>query len=215
MANLLSKNILYTTIAIEDDVGAPAGTGFLVADTLPSRSEHGQNVPTWERPKTRAYLVTAAHVLGNNASVIGSTTHYDLRHSGTPADDFAARRKRFEIKNDPRNWAVHPDPEIDVAVLDVTEWVRGISDGYFRFWPLSEIANAVSLAAVHCDAGDEIFVLGYPLTLRQGNTNLPLVRQGVLATSPRRRLEDLGAGKELRGFLVDGAIMPARVVVQS
>jgi hypothetical protein len=73
MANLLSKNILYTTIAIEDDVGAPAGSGFLVADTLPSRSEHGQNVPTWERPKTRAYLVTAAHVLGNK--FFGSECH--------------------------------------------------------------------------------------------------------------------------------------------
>jgi hypothetical protein len=208
MANLLSENILYTTIAIVDDDGKQAGTGFLVADTVPELNEHGQNIPTWRAPKTHAYLATARHVLGGNASAIGSTTSYDLRYSGTPADGFIARHKRFEVRSTPKNWAVHPNPEIDVAILDVTDWVRGICDGHFKFWPLSEMANAVNLAAVHCDAGDEVFVLGYPLTLRQGKTNLPLVRQGVLATSPRRRLQNPGDGKELRGFLVDGAIMP-------
>jgi hypothetical protein len=34
------------------------------------------------------------------------------------------------------------------------------------------------------------------------------VRQGVLATSPRRALIDPDTNTELRGFLVDGAIMP-------
>ena len=208
MANLLSANILYTTIGIEDDVGEPVGTGFLVADTVPAPTDHGQTIPSWETPATRAYLVTARHVLGPNDSAIGTTLQYGLRYSGTLANNFTARSRPFEIKDNPRNWAAHSDPAIDLAVLDVTDWVLGITDGHFRFWPLSEIANAVSLAAVHCDAGDQAFVLGYPLTLRQGKTNLPLVRQGVLATSPRRRLREVGVETDLQGFLVDGAIMP-------
>jgi hypothetical protein len=51
-------------------------------------------------------------------------------------------------------------------------------------------------------------VLGYPLTLRQGVSNLPIVRKGVLATSPRRDLAE-SDGSLLRGFLIDGAILPA------
>lgn len=208
MANLLSANILYTTIGIEDDLGKPRGTGFLVADTAPMNTDDGQSIPTWEAPTTGAYLVTARHVLGSNASVISTTAQFSLRYSGTPQENFVRKVRPFAVKNEPKNWTVHPDPDIDVAVLDVTDWIDDCSNGYFRFWPLSEIANAVSLAAVHCEAGDEVFVVGYPLTLSQGKTNLPLVRQGVLATSPRRRLQEVDKGTEIRGFLVDGAIMP-------
>jgi hypothetical protein len=73
---------------------------------------------------------------------------------------------------------------------------------------LSEIANPISLAAVDCDAGDDVFVIGYPLTLRQGHSNLPIVRKGILASSPRRQLVDVEEGSVIRGCLVDGAIMP-------
>jgi hypothetical protein len=208
MSNALSENIIYTTVAVYDDVGTRVGTGFLIGDTPATEDEYGRLRVTWETPSTRSYLVTARHVLGANASVISCTHEYQLRYNGLASEGFAAKTEPFVITNDPPNWAIHPDESVDVAVLDVTRWVLGIADGYFRFWPLSEIANAISLASVDCDAGDNVFVLGYPLTLRQGATNLPLVRQGVLATSPRRALVDPDTSTGLRGFLVDGAIMP-------
>lgn len=208
MSNPLSENIVYTTVAIHDDVGKPVGTGFLVADTPTTTDEYGRLRVTWETPSTRSYLVTARHVLGANASEISCTHEYLLRYNGLAGDRFVVREKPFPISNAPANFAIHPDQNVDVAVLDVTSWIMEISDGHFRFWPLSEIANATSLTTAECDAGDNVFVLGYPLTLRQGSTNLPLVRQGVLATSPRRALIDPIKNRDLRGFLVDGAIMP-------
>lgn len=207
MGNLISLHLQYTTICIEDDGGEIAGTGYLVGDTVNTVNQWGGSELTWEKPATRAYLVTARHVLGQNASVIGTTDAYGLRYNVRTGDDFVLGRSDFAIQNKPPNWAVHPDTSVDVAVLDVTTWYAAQQGMFARFCPLSELANAVSLAAADCDAGDDVYVLGYPLTLWQGVSNLPIVRKGVLATSPRRPLAKVD-GTPLRGFLVDGAILP-------
>lgn len=206
MSNALSKNWQHTTICIESDLGEIAGTGVLIADLPTTTAEHGAVRVTWEKPTGRVYLATARHVLGENKSVISTTLQYTLRYTSSGPTGLSASRADFTIQNDPPNWMVHPDPDIDIAVLDLTDWIQTVPDALLRFCPLSELANPTSLMHVHCDAGDDVFVLGYPLTLRQGQTNLPIFRKGVLATSPRRALED--NGKPLRGFLVDGAIMP-------
>lgn len=207
MANLLSENFQYITICIEDDVGAIAGTGFLVGDTPISEDKYGRTQVSWRTPKTRAYLVTARHVLGSSESVIRETYSYGLRYTAKTEAGLEFRSAPFRIVNDPPNWAVHPNESIDVAALDVTDWLSAATDGSFRFCPLSELANPLNLLRADSDAGDDIFVLGYPLTLRQGRTGLPLVRKGVLATSPRRSLQEED-GTPLRGFLIDGAILP-------
>jgi hypothetical protein len=206
MSNLLSANLQYITISIEDD-NNKLGTGFLVGDTVTERDGNRRAIPTWTKPRSRAYLVTARHVLGDNASVISSTLAFVLRYNVLTSAGLSTGTSRFIVNNDEPNWMIHEDSAIDVGVLDVTNWLRTASDGHFRFVPLSELASPLSLASVECDAGDDVFVLGYPLRLKQGDSNLPLVRKGVLATSPQRRLLDEN-GNDLRGFLVDGAIMP-------
>jgi hypothetical protein len=212
MANPLSANLQFTTLRIEDDCGSIRGTGFLVGDTPTNLDPNGNWITSWEKPTSRAYVVTARHVLGQNRSCIETTLEFMFRYNARVGNTLEERRLRFEMKHAPANWALHPDEDVDVAVLDVTEWVAQAHDAFHRFCPLTELANPVSLAVTHSDAGDEIFVLGYPLTLRQGLTNLPLVRKGVLASSPRRKLVDPKSGssepKLLRGFLVDGAILP-------
>jgi hypothetical protein len=207
MSNLISDNWLFTTVGIEDDTGAPCGTGFLVGDTEPIEAEYGHLEPSFDTCHSRAYVVTARHVLGANKSEVESTLHYTIVVNAKCEAGLEAYRIQFDLKNDPRNWALHSDPTIDVAVLDVTQVLAQIAHAKRAFAPLSEIANPVSLLDVHCEAGDDVFVLGYPLTLRQGRTNLPIVRKGVLASSPCRPLEEKD-GRPLRGFLVDGAVMP-------
>lgn len=206
MSNALSEHWQYTTICIEDDLNEIVGTGVLIADTPTERDKYGGLALNWGKPLGRVYLATARHVLGANESEISETVHYFLRYNGRIAAEPAARRSEFAICNSPPNWAIHQDTNIDVAVLDVTQWVAGLTDAHLCFCPLSEVANPTNLMNMDCEAGDDVFVLGYPLTLRQGRTNLPIFRKGVLATSPRRVLED--GGRSLRGFLVDGAIMP-------
>ena len=208
MSNVISEHLQYTTIGIEDDVGAFSGTGFLVAETSLAFGKFGHAEVTWERPATRAYVVTARHVLGNNRSEIENTDHYALRYNEQGANGLRLAKRAFAVSNSPANWVIHADTSVDVAALDVTDWINELPAGYFRFCPLTELATPMSFAAVDCDAGDEVFVIGYALKLQQGTTALPLFRKGVLATSPRRRLVDPDGGTSLRGFLVDGAIMP-------
>jgi len=63
--------------------------------------------------------------------------------------------------------------------------------------------------------GEDIVTIGYPLGLRQGDSNFSLVRQGVIATKIGAPLKDKvktapGQFRErtLRAFLIDGATVP-------
>jgi len=180
----------------------------LVAKTEVVRQKYGGLHSSWEAPASHVYLVTARHVLGANVSEIGATLHYGLRYNTIGGPHGIERRKaNFLVENDPPNWAVHPDPRVDIACLDVTSWIASRPDGHFRYCPLSEVANPLNMLEMECDAGDDIFVVGYPLRLRQGESNLPIVRKGALASTPRRSLVGEDGGR-LRGFLIDGAIMP-------
>lgn len=63
-------------------------------------------------------------------------------------------------------------------------------------------------------AGEDIMTIGYPLGLRQGDSNFPLIRQGVIATKIGVALKDKvrdGTAlryRTLRAFLIDGATVP-------
>jgi hypothetical protein len=111
LVNLLSANFQYITICIEDDLQQIVGTGFLSGDTPSTTDRNGRSFLSWERPDRRAYLVTARHVLGENASVIASTMAYGLRYNVVdPSGNLQLVRAEFNVKSAPPNWAIHPDP---------------------------------------------------------------------------------------------------------
>jgi len=63
--------------------------------------------------------------------------------------------------------------------------------------------------------GEEVVTIGYPLGLHQGETNLPLLRQGILSTHIGYTIRDQVQGPDgrsrdrtLRAFLIDGATVP-------
>jgi hypothetical protein len=64
-------------------------------------------------------------------------------------------------------------------------------------------------------SGDQINVIGYPAGIRHRMTNFPIIRSGIISSMIGEELEDEYKsldGKRrkriLRGFLVDGAIIP-------
>lgn len=63
--------------------------------------------------------------------------------------------------------------------------------------------------------GDQINVIGYPAGIRHRMTNFPIIRSGIISSMIGEELQDevkSPDGKRrkriLRGFLVDGAIIP-------
>ena len=144
----------------------------------------------------RSFLVTNRHVLANEPAIV-------LRFN--PEASEPAREYRVDLLQDDGTpvWVGHDDPQIDIAVLPVSDDTlreAGIKlqifgdrgDALFR-----DRAVEVGLAE-----GDGVFVLGFPMGLVGGSRSFVIVRQGILA-----RVRDwlAGASKEI---LVDASIFP-------
>lgn|ERR1700729_1829654 len=106
---------MYTTVGVEADHGT-RGTGFLIADTPSTTGEVGHVELSWERPQTKAYLVTAAHGFGN-CGYLQATRECTLTYNGPRSEGFSARSKTFTFSQDPPNWALHEDAAVDVLAL--------------------------------------------------------------------------------------------------
>lgn len=183
------------------------GTGVLVGKIDPvAITDTGWPEDPWSKEPSRIFLVTARHVLGDNASVIESTLRYYIDFNAISGAGLVRASAEFTIENEPRNWRVHPDADVDIAALDVTGFIAAQPAIRFSACPLTEIANPISILKKDIAVADEIFALGYPTGLSQGDTALPIARKGILATSPRIPLLEHGIKKS--AFLIDGAIIP-------
>lgn len=114
------------------------------------------------------------------------------------------------------NWREHPDADTDVLAIDVTPLIAQYHGTIsFKHATRALFAFPEVLRDYDITVGDEVVIVGYPLGLRQGDTNYPLIRQGIIATRVGEPLVDEvpapGGGtrrRHLRGFLVDGAAIP-------
>jgi hypothetical protein len=204
MGNILSSDWQYSTVVVRSD--SELGTGVLVSKANPVPSQqHGIPQDPWQATVGPTYLVTARHVLGKTPNDVAKSVSCSIEYNSVSGLLIERRRGEFVFKNDPLNWVMHPDPNVDVAALDLTAFVAEHCDFFYRACPLSEIANPISLLKKDVEIADEVFVLGYPAGLVQGATALPIARRGILASSPRRAL--IQDNLTRHGFLIDGAII--------
>ena len=98
----------------------------------------------------------------------------------------------------------HTNPNIDVAVVDVTDVVvsegHGIRTGY-KVGVVREdrFASSQMITNTHVTIGQQIVFLGYPLNLVEGKTAIAVARGGFIATPPDRDFRSRPV------FLVDSA----------
>ena len=78
-----------------------------------------------------------------------------------------------------------------------------------KFVPEELFAVTKKRTELDITAGEEIVVVGYPSGIRQGKTNLPLIRQGIIATRIGEELHEEVPGpsgkistRVSRGFLI-------------
>ncbi len=188
---LIPQFFLDTVAAIGQLAGGSAvqwtASGFL----------YGEYEETNEQGKRyRMYLVTNRHVLDGQAAIV-------LRFS---SEDAALAPTINLVLTDPSGkpiYALHPDPEIDVAVLPMNVALLQIPGTKFSFFQSDEhILERAAAVAQGVIEGDGAYVLGFPMGQVGGERNYVIVRQGVLA-----RVRDWlsGASKE---FLVDVTVFP-------
>jgi len=204
MASPIIEPWLYATARIENEWGG-FGTGFLV----------GRRVDT---DKVRIFLVTNKHVLHEDPVFRERAAHImcdiNLR---SPEGTLIGERITLGLRSRQgrKRWKEHPDDDVDVLALDVTDPVIKFPQAAARYAGYERFVDEQKLDEFDITIGEEVLIIGYPLGLGVGKINRPLVRQGIIATwigdqitlptvDEMRRPK----AKTVRGFLVDGGVVP-------
>ena len=190
------------TVLIETPNGG-RGTGFLVARPL------GQD--RWKN-----FLVTNKHVLDTDPAVRNAMKlvrlHLNVMKAGVKSGEVVD----YPLE-DPSGkwWREHPEPDIDVLAINTVPLFNTLKDIANRAVPEEMFGLAAKRRELDITAGEEIVVVGYPSGLRQGKTNSPLIRQGIIATRIGEELHEEQADstgavmtRVSRAFLIDGATIP-------
>lgn len=183
----IRKNVLNsTTILIESTSpkGTSRGTGFLFAFKIAD-------------DEAMPLLVTNKHVLENTAQV-------KLRISVSDPADHTIKTGIIEyiISSGVENLIFrHPEIDIDLAAINIAAILHdmtssGIS-GHGNMLSENDLVTNEELATL--GIAEEILMVGYPTGLSDEANNLPIVRQGIIASDPNVKFN----GK--RHFVIDCA----------
>lgn len=204
MSSPIVSGWLYATVPIENPQ-SEGGTGFLVFRMI-------------DENKGRVFLVTNKHVVHRDPAQRAAVPHI-ICHFNTkePDGSLGTVAGQVPLRDTARNsrYSEHPDPDTDVCAIDVTD-VMNLNPKIEKRWVGYDMfADEAKRQELDITVGEEVLTIGYPLGLRQGDTNFPLVRQGLIATkigSPIRDQVQNPDGtvrnRTLRGFLIDGATVP-------
>jgi len=204
MASPIVETWIYTTMLIENEWGEK-GTGFLVSRLI--SDEYG-----------RIFLATNKHVLHKEAEMRQSANKVILYLNIKNVDGSITGQTAelpLNLNDGSKRWREHPDQDVDVLAFDVSPLIAQYPQIKGKWANYSDFGDRAKRDELDVTMGDEIVVIGYPLGLRQGATNFPLLRSGIIATRIGDTLEDdyreaNGTIRKriLRGFLIDGATIP-------
>jgi S1-C subfamily serine protease len=164
------------------------GTGFLFGDLAEITPD---NLNKYE-----VYLVTNKHVI----------TNFDKIHvrfnpqTGQSAKDYTVY---LNDSNGNQIWTGNPDPDIDVAVLQVD--IQSVRDEGMKcnfFQSDKHTADTNELISRETSEGDPVFVMGFPMGIVSVDRQHVFVRGGVIS-----RIKDLFE-KRSKDFVVDAFVFP-------
>ncbi len=202
MASPIEQSWVHATVLIETGAGS-RGTGFLV----------GRSAGT---DQWRIFLVTNKHVLDQDPARRAAMASVRLHLNVSRNDVLQAQTIDYPLADASGSRVrEHPTSEIDVLVIAAVPLFNNLKDIANKFVPETMFAPAEKRKELDITAGEEVVVVGYPSGIRQGRTNLPLIRQGIIATRIGEELHEEealpGGGtrtRVTRGFLIDGATIP-------
>lgn len=204
MASPIADEWIYATVPIQNQWGNH-GTGFLVYRSMDVK-------------EGRVYLVTNKHVLHKDPIQRQAATHINIRFNTKEPDGSLGTidgNIPLDLADGGKRYREHYDIDTDVLALDVTD-VMAKNPRIKKKWVGYDMfADEDKRDELDISVGEEVVTIGYPLGLTQGDTNFPLVRQGIISTrigypvrdqveNPDGTLRD----RTMRAFLIDGGIIP-------
>ncbi len=213
----LDDIFLNSTVLVKYQVDAThesRGTGFLIWAPVGSSPNEASY---------KVFLVTNKHVLPPEHGATNITMRVAVRLEGlnTEVKDVTIRILGVDGKY-LKKVGLHPDPTIDVAVVQVTsDLTREHADIISR---VNETRKAVTtdllvaradLKEVGIGIGTQIYLLGYPNGIYDPHNVSPILRIGIIATDPHEDFafnpelrEEYGLPPKIPGFLIDANVFP-------
>jgi hypothetical protein len=199
----ISLTWVHATVRVENEWGK-GGTGFLVIRKM-------------EKKQGKVFLVTNKHVIHPESESREKADHLTLFLNVREKDGTVAG-KSFQVplnEDDHKLWREHPNPHVDVLVVDMTSLINRYPNLENRGADYSLFATPQILKEEEITEGEEVLILGYPLGLFHTRVHSPLVRQGIVATKIGERIQvrfrsSSGGPQrvEIPGFLIDASIIP-------
>lgn len=179
------EQLLYTTLKIEckDNNGkvTSLGTGFLLSRPI---GEDGYKL----------YLVSNKHVLMETPNISISFTS---KGNGEPKH---GQKQVINIKGVDQTVKGHPNPDVDIAVMDCTGLFLKMNDKiYYKYVDYSMLAD---FHEPELSVAENVYFVGYPDGRYDVVNNLPLIRTGMIASHPQF---DFNGQPE---FVIDAQVFP-------
>ncbi len=173
-----------------DDSVKYIATGFLYGYPA-GKNEKGQEA-YW------VFLVTNRHVIEGATDIL-------VRFNAQASQDPKTQRIPIKCPDGTARWTVHPNFDVDVAVLLIDEFLSQIEKSGIKMSFICEGIHTTTLDEMRNSEfgeGNEVFVLGFPLGMAGITQNYVIVRQGIVA-----RIRDWYC-KDTKSFLIDSLIFP-------
>jgi hypothetical protein len=183
-----AETLMHTTVRLECDLaggGRSTGTSFFFSFQIDKTNQ----IPL---------IVTNKHVIQNsirgefvltksdgNQPIIGSYT-------------------RVALDNFENLWVKHPEVDVDLAVFPIAPLYRAAEKQGMRFFAPAFMEKLVpNEEQVQSLSGlEDITMIGYPNGIWDCKNNMPIIRKGVTATSPKYNYNGLPV------FVIDCACFP-------
>lgn len=171
---------IHCTAFIENKSIGATGTGFFVAREF-------------EPNQSKLFLVSNKHVLlpGAPSAEEAKASIAVVYVTGSKDGELTVTKLDIPLGDkDGRSRCVgHPDTNVDVAVIEVTQYLvepKGIIRAGYKvgFIPEARFASKESIKDTSLTLGDRVVVLGYPLNMVEGGSLIPVARGGTIATPP-------------------------------
>ncbi len=185
--NSITKKLLFNTIRVDtvlEDGSEGSGTAFVVSHA------HARGAHT--------FIVTNRHLVDG---VRRGGLVFTQKRNGQPA---FGQRFQLNIEDFPHAWFMHPDPQVDLAVIPMRPLEQAARDqGIELYYQVIDSRLAPDAATLRgLDALEEILFVGYPSGVWDQVNLMPILRRGTTATPIALDFEGRPE------FLIDAAVYP-------
>lgn len=154
-------------------------TGFLVGKETGEENESG--------PLYKLFLVTNRHVFYNKSK---DTYLEQVTFRFNTIEDKSHHFIVPLMNADKPIWYQHDDEDVDLAVLPISANAIKEKGVNFHFFTPNEIFDANKFSEKNIATGDDLYVLGFPMSISGKSRNFVIVRQGIIARVDEEILEE-------------------------